>query len=122
MHYVLPGAEGPAAVDVDRAVDWCREFLAGPDRADVRRKLAATEADERHAFVVVGWRSEWAVLNMLSFDTNVLPDRVPQLPSEVTHLWLCGGPPAVRLIAWLPQLGGWIDYAHGPWHQASSVT
>lgn len=116
VRYVLPGAEGPAALDLDRAVAWCGEFLSGPDRADVRRKLADTGARERHAFVVVGWCSEWAVLNLLSYDTNVLPDQAPQLPNEVTHLWLLGGPPAVRLIAWLPEFGGWVDYARGSWH------
>lgn len=120
VRYVLPGVEGPAAIDLDRVVEWCEEFLNAPARADVRRKLAETGAQERHAFVVVGWGSEWAVVGALSYDTDVLPDQAPHLPDEVTHLWLLGSGPADRLIAWLPQLGGWIDYAHGPWHQTRS--
>lgn len=118
VNYVLTGAEGPAAVDLARLVEWSGEFLSSTDKADVRRKLAETGAPQRHAFVVVSWATEWAVLHALSRDARgMVPDTSPPLPAEVTHLWLLGTGPADRLIAWLPDRG-WIDYEFGPWHAA----
>lgn len=118
VNYVLPGAEGPATVDLARLVEWCGEFLHDPRRADVRRKLAATGAPERHVFVVVSWATEWAVLHALSRDARgMVPDIPPPLPAEVTHLWLLGTGPADRLIAWLPTRG-WIDYEFADWFGA----
>jgi hypothetical protein len=106
---VLPDVGGPAKVDLARVVDWCGELLRGRQTNDVRTKLAATIAEERHAFIVVGWGSEWPVLHALYPDAGAkLPACAPDLPNEITHLWLLGAPPADRLIAWSPQRG-WID-------------
>jgi hypothetical protein len=51
---VLPGVGGSAHVDLARLVDWCDELLSRRATDDVRRKLAMTGAEERHAFVVAG--------------------------------------------------------------------
>jgi hypothetical protein len=122
VRYILPGAGGPSAHDFDRLVSWCGEFLGGPGRADVRRKLAATDASERHAFVAVNMSSEWAVQHALSHDGyGLLPSRPPDLPPEVTHLWLLGTGGLGRCIAWLPDRGGWIDYEFGSWHTPNRI-
>jgi hypothetical protein len=89
VRVVPPGAGGSAELDLDRLVEWCGDFLASPDKEDVRRKLAATTATERHAFIVVNISSEWAVQHALSRDGHrMLPEIRPNLPSEITHLWL----------------------------------
>jgi hypothetical protein len=110
VHLVLPNVSGPADVDSGRLIDWSAQLLRSPATEDVRRKLAETDAEERHAFVIAGWGSEWAVLHALSPEAGtVLPDRAPELPPEVTHLWLLGKAPADRLITWSPACG-WADY------------
>lgn len=120
VRFVLPGNGGPAEVDMNRLASWSEEFLGDQDISDVRRKLAATNAPERHAFVVVTLMSEWAVHHALTRDGyGQLPGRAPALPEDVTHLWLLGTECADRCIAWLPDRGGWIDYANGPWHRPS---
>lgn len=117
VHIAPPGVEGSAVVDLDRLVEWCAEFLASPDKEDVRRKLAGTNVSERHAFIVVGISSEWAVQHALSRDGHrMLPGTAPNLPNEITHLWLLGTDCSDRCIAWLPDRGGWIDFEVGPWH------
>lgn len=116
IHLREPGTGGPAEIDIACAVEWCGRFLAHPDRKDVLRKLAETNAIERHAFVIVTLTSEWAIQHLLSdYRSGLLPDQAPDLPSEVTHLWVLGTESADRCIAWLPDRGGWIDYATGPW-------
>lgn len=105
---------GPATADFARLVGWCGEFVHELRRADVRGKLAATGAPERHVLVVVSWATEWAVLHALSRDARgMVPAISPPLPAEVIHLWLLGTGPADRLIAWLSDRG-WIDYEFGP--------
>ncbi len=119
VRFLVPGAGGPAQLDLDRVVQWCSEFLASPAIADVRDKLAATGAPQRHAFILVTMSSEWAVHHALGIGAHgVLPNRPPVLPPEITHVWLLGIEGADRCIAWLPELGGWIDYSTGPWHSA----
>jgi hypothetical protein len=115
VRFVPPGAEGPSEVDFTRVGAWCGEFLSAPRRADVRRKLVETGASERHAFVVVTISSEWSVWHALSEDSYPhLPPNPPQLPEEITHVWLMGDFRS-RCIAWLPDKGGWIDYADTVW-------
>jgi hypothetical protein len=114
----LPGTSGPAMINLGRVVSWVGEFLNHDNRADVRSKLAQTKALERHAFIVITLMSEWDVHHALTDDGyGHLPAADPELPDEVTHVWLLGTECADRCIAWLPEQGGWVDYAIGPWHR-----
>jgi hypothetical protein len=113
--FVLPGTEGPVDIDLDRVSSWCAEFLRAPERADVRTKLMDTGADERHAFIVVTISTEWPVWHALSEQIYPqLPSTSPDLPDEVTHVWLFSEL-RQRCIAWLPEHGGWIDYHDLVW-------
>lgn len=112
---VLPGTEGPVDIDLDRVPAWCAEFLRAPQRADVRKKLMDTGASERHAFIVVTISTEWPIWHVLSEQMYPrLPSIDPDLPDEITHVWLFSEL-RQRCIAWLPEHGGWIDYHDVVW-------
>ena len=69
--------------------EWLGAFLRDNERADVRRKLARSGAEERHAFVIVTGLSgvPFAVTGLLIPDDAPLPIVTPDLPSEVTDVW-----------------------------------
>lgn len=69
-------------------VDWVSTFLASPELADVRKKLAASGHAERHAFVLVpGFTTApFGVVNLLM--GHGTPIDSPALPDEITHVWL----------------------------------
>jgi hypothetical protein len=120
VRFAPPGAGGPAELDLDYFLEWCDNFLANPANEHNLQKLANTDASERHEFIVVNIVSDWAVQHVLSRDGYPrLPKTAPNLPHEVTHLWLLGAGCLDRCIAWLPDRGGWIDYANGPWHSST---
>jgi len=70
---------------------WVREFLLDPHQRDVLGKLARSGASERHAFILVpGLTSApFGVVDMLWRDEDdVVPTAAPDLPDQVTHVWL----------------------------------
>jgi hypothetical protein len=101
------GVGGPAEQDWLALLTWLAEFLSAPGRADVRRKLAQTEAVERHAFVGLPLGKEWSAFHSLHDEYGGLPDRPPVLPHEITHVWVWAQPLG-RCIAWFPDRG-WFD-------------
>jgi hypothetical protein len=102
------GAIGPLTVDWDAVMDWLDEVLAWPSMLDVRFKLADTGAAERHAVIGVTWSSPGDAVFALSRRNSSLPTRPPQLPEEITHLWLLGTPGFDRHLAWYAE-HGWFD-------------
>ena len=80
---------GFAAATGDELATWLSEFLAHDRRADVRRKLARSGADERHAFVVVSGLPgvRFGVTDLLLRNDAPLPTIAPDLPVEVTDVW-----------------------------------
>ncbi|MEO6857684.1 MAG: hypothetical protein ABI323_03745 [Solirubrobacteraceae bacterium] len=74
----------------DAVAEWIGDFLAGEERADIRKKLGLADARERHAFVWVPLfhTAPWAVLGALTASPVPLPTKPPQLPKEVTHVWV----------------------------------
>jgi hypothetical protein len=72
----------------DAIAAWGTEYLTAIERADVRRELADSGADERHAFVIAGTEPEadFAVTDPLMRDAPP-PVTAPTLPPEVTHPW-----------------------------------
>jgi len=75
--------------------------------ADVRRKLANTEATERHVFLGATSSSTWPTNYWLSNARAELPPSPPRLPVELTHIWVWGTPLG-RVIGWFPDRG-WFD-------------
>jgi hypothetical protein len=101
------GVSAPMAVDWELVMDWLDDVLASPSLADVRSKLAATGAEERHAVIGVTSSSPGEAVFALSRWEPSLPPRPPKLPEEITHLWLLGSF-YDRHLAWYPEYG-WFD-------------
>ncbi len=73
-----------------------------------RRKLRAAGGDERHAFLGPTYSSPWEVFHALTFWADSLSPVPPQLPPEITHLWMMNPQSPDRCPAWSPELG-WFD-------------
>ncbi|MET9275508.1 hypothetical protein [Kribbella sp. NPDC003557] len=101
------GAGGPVGQDWAHLDDWLHEYLHHAERADVRAKLAATHAAERHVFVGMSFSTAWGAYHALSSRYSNLPELAPRLPSEVTHVWIWPWPIG-RCLAWFPDRG-WFE-------------
>jgi hypothetical protein len=86
-------------------LDWLTEWLARPDKVDNLAKLAASGADERHLFLVVPAFAEapFAVTDLLMRDGAPLPNDPPELPPEVTHVWVAGTWSSGSGMRWSPE-------------------
>ena len=104
------GIRGPAILSWDPVLDWIRTKLSSPELHDVRRKLSETGAAERHVFLGPTYSSPSHVFFSLSLEETSLPQEVPMLPPELTHLWMMTTPSAGRSIAWFPDRG-WFNPA-----------
>ena len=87
--FTIGGGGGRSDSRAPELVTAASAILARKDYADVARKLDAYGGEERHAVIIVddeeipafGWLRE-----PHSADLERLPD--PELPEEITHLWL----------------------------------
>lgn len=104
------GVYGPSQVDWEAFLKWVEDCAAGPRAADNRRKLAATRADERHLIIGATFTSPGEAFFALSESTGVgaVPPRAPNLPSEITHVWVLPAQSAGRCLVWFPDRG-WLD-------------
>ena len=107
---LLPeGILGPAQLEWEPFLDWINAFLKSRQTADVRGKLAATGAAERHAFIGVSFTTPGPVYFALRDEGRPgLPSRNPTLPAEITHLWIWSVRGIERCLAWFPDTG-WLD-------------
>jgi hypothetical protein len=96
-----------AGIDWPAFHHWLSTYLHAAGRADVRAKLAATGVGDRHAFVFLSFSTPWPAWHALSRDYRELPPLPPDLPAEVTHVWVWAYPTG-RCIAWSPT-DGWFD-------------
>ncbi len=87
---------------------WVRDFLLDPHQADVLGKLARSGADERHAFILLpGFTTApFGVVDMLLREDGVVPLQAPDLPGEVTHVWLASFWTRGSGLRWSLE-GGW---------------
>jgi len=108
------GISGPAVRRWEPVLKWIAETLASERLADVRAKLDATHAGERHVFVGPTYTSPGDVFFALTIDERTLPLERPQLPPEITHLWLMNTT-VDRCIVWFPDRG-WFEPM---WHWAT---
>lgn len=107
IHLYAEGTGGPTILDWSEFDNWLADYLADAMREDVRRKLAATRADERHAFIGMSFTTPWAANYPLGDDHWSVPTSPPRLPPEITHVWAWFYPIG-RCIAWFPGCG-WFD-------------
>ena len=103
------GVSGPVDPDWPAFLGWLESRLASEQWADVRRKLAATGAAERHVFVGVTFSFGEAFF-ALACEHSTLPPRAPRLPPEITHLWVMPVLGLGRCLTWSSE-SGWIDAA-----------
>lgn len=83
------------------------------EQADVRSKLARSECDERHAFVLVpGFTTApFEVADLLMRDDAPLPTAPPRLPTEITHVWIASTWTSGHGVRWSPD--GWESFDKG---------
>ncbi len=79
-----------------------------PHQSDVLGKLARSGAPERHAFILVPGFSlaPFGVVDMLwRAEDDVVPTMSPDLPDEVTHVWLMAFWSIGSGLRWSPARG-----------------
>ena len=93
----------------DPIAAWVGPFLRD-ERPDVEAKLGRSGAHERHAFVLIpGFTTApFAVSELLMRREAALPLLSPQLPREVTHVWVVGMWYGAAGCMWSPE-SGWAS-------------
>lgn len=104
----VEGTEGYEEDGWHRFLDAVATMTWSPQFDDCRAKLSATATSERHLFIGTSYTSPWAINCWLSSDRSAVPDQVPDLPEEISHLWLWGPLFSGRVLAWFPDRG-WFD-------------
>jgi hypothetical protein len=100
---------GPIEIP-DITGDWVSDFLQQPEQKDVLSKVGKYKTSQRHVFI---WaeptvpRPVRIALSQASY--RKLPIKPPQLPTEVTHLWLGALHHTPTVIAWFPDDIGWRE-------------
>jgi hypothetical protein len=116
-YLLLPSSWGGFGTDdLDGLVDFASTCLAS-DRREMQRlrqQLRDADADERQAFLFVGveYTEGWPLQGMAQ-GPAVLPSSAPRLPEPIDGLWLASFSLLTRVIAWLPDRGGWIEGQRG---------
>lgn len=97
---------GLVAPTGDAIAAWIGDYLCA-ERPRVLAKLARSDAQERHAFVLVpGFTTApFAVTELLVNEHARLPLVPPHLPTEVTHVWVVGSFYDVEGFYWAPDIG-----------------
>lgn len=101
------GTGGRTGQDWAQLDDWLYAYLHDPQRADVRKKLAATRSQARHAFIGMSFSTAWGAYHALSSSYSNLPEFTPRLPPEINHVWIWNHPIG-RCLAWFPGRG-WFE-------------
>lgn len=101
--YVMPEGWGGAVSSVQALPKFVERILAGRQMSTLRRQLLEANADERHAFLFIGWEHMEAVC--LADSDDELPSARPSLPDPINGIWLAATTSDSRVIAWLPRQG-----------------
>ncbi|MEO7803425.1 MAG: hypothetical protein ABIS18_03055 [Actinomycetota bacterium] len=107
---------GFVADDADAAAAWIGTFLREPEQSDVLVKLSHSGCNERHAFVILpGFTSApFPVFDLFIRDEAPLPTINPDLPPEVTDVWIVSTWTSGQGLSW--SKSGWrrfpkVDHA-----------
>jgi hypothetical protein len=100
-------AGGFVSVTGDALAIWVGEFLREPEQRDVLDKLSRSCRSDRHAFIFFpGFAAApFSVTDLLMRNGAPLPLVDPDLPDEVTHVWLASSWAAGRGFRWDPERG-----------------
>lgn len=112
VHFHPQGWSGLGGLTIDELVS---DVLRLQD--DVPAKLAAHQADEKHAFIWVTIGSSHNTQSQLENRPQPLPKTAPFLPDGVTHVWVAGSFSSQGCLAWFPDRGWWRapDYTAVDW-------
>lgn len=99
--------------DPEDVVAFAERFAAS--RPDNLHKLGDSGAAERHLFMWGGdVPQDWPSMRPLGLDIEALPSRAPQLPPEITDVWVAAqGERPSRIVHWNAREG---------WHEAGRIT
>lgn len=106
------GISGSPRISWETFITWVNETLWSPRLKDVRSKLAETRADERHVVVGVTYSSPSDVFFALDDYEQGLPFHDPDVPPEITHVWLMRAIGSGGCIAWFPDRGWFTPRYH----------
>jgi hypothetical protein len=111
--YLLPQQEsertgGAVPTEGGPLLEWIADWLARPDQAHNLEKLARSGAEERHIFLILPGFAEarFPVVGYLTEDDAYPPTADPDLPPEVTHVWIASTWAGGHGMRWSPD-GGW---------------
>jgi hypothetical protein len=105
---LLLGAGDSAGVRPEEPIEEVEAFLHGDKARDVRDKLHRSGLARRHAFVWVDRRSPMRAWRALG--EQDLPQRAPQLPREVSDVWIVFS----KSAGWYWSAGGGWRSVHRP--------
>jgi hypothetical protein len=102
---------GVVASNGNALASWIGNFLREHSQRDVLAKLARSETDERHAFVILpGFTTApFVVSDLLMREDAPIPTDEPELPSAVTNVWLASTWSTGRGFCWAPD-DGWCPF------------
>jgi len=100
-------AGGFVAETGDALAIWIGDFLREAERRDVLDKLSRSRRSQRHVFVLLpGFATApFGVTDLLMRDGAPLPVVDPDLPEEVTHVWVASSWATGRGFRWDPERG-----------------
>jgi hypothetical protein len=102
---------GFVASNGNALAEWIGDFLRASDQQDVLAKLVRSEADERHAFVILpGFTiAPFSVSDLLMRGDAPIPTDEPKLPTAVTDVWLMSTWSTGHGFRWSPD-AGWLSF------------
>jgi hypothetical protein len=112
----LDQAAGYVSDSGDAVAQWLGDFLHDDARTDLRRKLAHSGSDERHAFVLVSPLSgaPFSVTDPLMAEDVLPPAIEPALPAEVTDVWVASTWASGVGFRWASSSRGWTAFGKPP--------
>jgi hypothetical protein len=93
VHLTMAGDGGMVDEQGESVPVWVGDFLSDPKHSDVLRKVMASGAMEKHAFIFVTLDAPWPVVSYRTSVASFLPTAVPALPIaldaglDCVHSW-----------------------------------
>ena len=96
--FFLPFTGGAVPTEPDLIVDWFEGVLASEEYKDSWMKLLPFDSDEKHVFIMTSNRTPFGIDELLK--RNAIPVRSPNLPGNLTHIWIASRFVGVSAIHW----------------------